>query len=116
MGGYSVQKIYRITNKDGDEVAHGTLVECAAQMGYTGAYMALLRTNCNAGRNTRYKFEVVGLANERPVLSECPCKSCIKGPENWPKGLPSCACDEMCSTWYAWWKKYWRELHAKYGR
>ena len=111
-----MQKVYRITDKDGQEVAHGTLIECAAQMGYTGAYMALLRTNCNAGRNTRYKFEVVGLANERPVLSECPCKTCIKGPKIWPKGLPSCACDERCPDWVRWWKKYWRELHAKYGR
>lgn len=116
------KRTYRITDKDGNEVAYGTLEECGRTMGYSKSTLQTLMRNCRAGRNTRYHFERVGVENvdtnqpkEAEKGWECPCKSCIKGPTTWPKGLPSCACEEYCGTWKSWWRWYWRNLTERFG-
>lgn len=108
-------KTYKVWGQDGNLAAYGVLSECAEQLGYSGAYMAILRSNCNTGRDRRYRFEVV---EDRPIHSslECPCKTCAKGPEIWPAGRVSRACPEYCSDWTNWMKRYWRALHEKYGK
>lgn len=116
------RKIYQVTDQNGEVVARGTVAECAEQMEMTPSAFVNLRANCRAGRNAKYRFEVIGIEEiqDKPSTSwkygENPCKCCVKGPKAWPEHLVSCACSEYCGHWVSWWKDYWRRLHEKYGR